>query len=92
MEPFAQPTKPRVMSEHQQTELALETCGQSDEAVEQVSCSASINYVSRVGRRRRVERHQPMTVKLRPLIKLDGRISRIRLSEPLHHKAFDFSV
>src|ERR1035437_3492058 len=37
--------------------------------------------VSRVGRSRRVERQAPMTVRLRPLIKPDGRISRIRLSE-----------
>src|SRR5215471_13845868 len=33
-----------------------------------------------------------MTVRLRPLIKPDGRISRIRLSEPLHHKAFGRTV
>ena len=38
---------------------------------------------SRVGRSRRIERLGPMTVRLRPLIKPDGRISRIRLSEPL---------
>src|SRR5262245_33164926 len=33
-----------------------------------------------------------MTVRLRPLIKPDGRISRIRLSESLHHKAFSGSM
>src|SRR5438132_11126571 len=33
-----------------------------------------------------------MTVRLRPLIKPDGRISRIRLSEPLHRKAFGLSL
>src|SRR5437867_8775914 len=37
---------------------------------------------SRVGRSRRDERRWPMTVRLRPLIKPDRRISRIRLSEP----------
>src|SRR5439155_15728224 len=51
-----------------------------------------LSSVSRVGRSRRVERLAPMTVRLRPLIKPDGRISRIRLSEPLHRKAFGCSV
>ena len=35
----------------------------------------------RVGRKRRIERHVPMTVIFPPLIKPDGRFSRIRLSE-----------
>ena len=43
--------------------------------------SRSDSSVSRVGRSRRGERHLPMTVRLRPLNKPDGRISRIRLSE-----------
>ena len=47
---------------------------------------------SRVGRSRRSERHAPTTVRLRPLIKPDGRISRIRLSEPLRHMAFGWPV
>src|SRR5437016_211446 len=46
----------------------------------------------RVGRSRRGERQKPMTVRLRPLIKPDGRISRIRLSEPLHRRAFGLSL
>ena len=33
-----------------------------------------------------------MTVRLRPLIKPDGRISRIRLSEPLHRRVFGLSL
>src|ERR1700693_2438132 len=33
-----------------------------------------------------------MTVRLRPLIKRDGRISRIRLSEPLHRRTFGVSL
>ena len=47
---------------------------------------------SRVGRSRRNERHVPMTVRLRPLIKPDGRISRIRLSEPLHRRVFGLNL
>src|SRR5207253_1288578 len=46
----------------------------------------------RVGRSRRVERRKPMTVRLRPLIKPDGRIYRIRLSGPLHRGAFGVSL
>src|SRR5207302_7693299 len=48
----------------------------------------SLKPRSRVGRSRWIERQLPMTIRLRPLIKPDGRISRIRLSEPLHCPAF----
>src|SRR5438128_4374585 len=50
------------------------------------------NPVSRVGRSRRVETRKPMTVRLRPLIKPDGRISRIRLSGSLHREAFGWRL